>query len=92
MIKFLIYNNKIRYSTSQFLKNIYPNNILSESSIGNLEVLQEITPKNLYNFYQKILNESMINVGIIGDISKEEVISYFNDFNLPSKHITTLTK
>lgn len=85
-----IYNNKVRYSMSQFLKNIYPNNILSESSIGNLEILKDLTPEKLYNFYLKMLNESMISVGIIGDITQEEVISYFNDFNLPSRKVEIL--
>lgn len=84
-----IYNNKIRYANSQFLKSVYPNNIMSESSLGNLDVLQKITPEDLLDFYKKLLNDSMINVGIIGDITKEEVISYFNDFKLPSKKINT---
>lgn len=82
-----IYNNKKRYSLSKLLSHIYPNDILSESTLGNLDVLKNITPKSLYDFYKELLNNSKIAIGIIGDVTKEEVESYFNDFELKTNNL-----
>lgn len=80
-----IYNNKKKYAYKKLLEGIEPNSLISCSMLGDIDVLKTITPEKLYNFYQQVLNESMINVGVIGNITKEEVISYFDDFNLFSK-------
>lgn len=80
-----IYNNKKKYAYKKLLEGIEPNSLISCSMLGDIDVLKTITPKKLYNFYQQVLNESMINIGVIGNITKEEVILYFDDFNLLSK-------
>ena len=80
-----IYNNKKKYSFRKLIEAIAPNDIISTSTLGDLEVLKTITPKTLYDFYLKILNDSFVNVGIIGDIEEEQVKTYFKDFNFPSK-------
>lgn len=80
-----IYNNKKKYSYRKLIEGIEPNSIISASTLGDLDVLKTITAEKLYSFYQNLLNDSMINIGIIGDITKEEVISYFSDFSLISK-------
>lgn len=80
-----IYNNKKKYAYKKLLEGIEPNSLISCSMLGDIDVLKTITPEKLYIFYQQVLNESMINVGVIGNITKEEVISYFDDFNLFSK-------
>lgn len=84
-----IYNNKKKYSYRKLVEGIEPNSIISASTLGDLNVLKTITAEKLYSFYQDLLNDSMINVGVIGDISKEEVISYFDDFTLISKSQNT---
>lgn len=80
-----IYNNKKKYAYKKLLEGIEPNSLISCSMLGDIDVLKTITPEKLYNFYQQVLNESMINIGVIGNITKEEVILYFDDFNLFSK-------
>lgn len=80
-----IYNNKKKYSYRKLIEGIEPNSIISASTLGDLDVLKTITAEKLYSFYQNLLNDSMINIGIIGDITKEEVIFYFSDFSLISK-------
>ncbi len=80
-----IYNNKRRYSFEKFLKHCAPNDIISESMLGNLDVLNTIKPKSLYQFYQKILNDSWINIGFLGDLDENEIMLLFDDFKLPSK-------
>ena len=79
-----VYNNKKKYSFRKLIEALAPNDIISTSTSGDLEVLKTITPKSLYDFYLKILNDSFVNVGIIGDIEEEQVKTYFNDFDFPS--------
>jgi predicted Zn-dependent peptidase len=61
-----------------------PNDIISVSTLGDVNVLNTITPQSLLKFYNEIFNSSWVNIGIIGDISKEEVINNFIDFKFPS--------
>lgn len=79
-----LYNNKKRYSLKRLLETIAPNDIISASSLGDLEVLNKITPQSLYEFYLKILNESYVRIGVIGDITEEEVKDCFSNFNFNS--------
>ena len=79
-----IYNNKKKYSFRKLMEHMAPNDIISVSTLGDLNILKEITPKSLYDFYLDILNNSWVNIGIIGDVSKEEVENYFNDFHINS--------
>lgn len=80
-----IYNNKRKYAFRKLVEAIEPNSIFSESTLGNLDVLNEITPSKLLEFYNGIFDSSTINIGIIGDIEKEEVEMLFKDFNVSSK-------
>ena len=79
-----VYNNKKKYSFRKLMEAMAPNDIISTSTLGDLEILKNITPKSLYDFYINILNDSFINIGIIGDIEEENVKEYFNSFKLPS--------
>lgn len=80
-----IYNNKKKYSYRKLIEGIEPDSIISASTLGDLNVLKTITSEKLYSFYQNLLNDAMINIGIIGNITQEEVVSYFSDFSLISK-------
>ncbi len=82
-----IYNNKKKYAFRKLIEAIAPNDIISTSTLGDLEVLKTITPQSLYQFYLDLLNNSFVNVGLIGNVSKEEVIEYFKDYNLKSIQI-----
>lgn len=79
-----VYNNKKKYSFRKLMEAMAPNDIISTSTLGDLEILKNITPKSIYEFYNKILNESFINIGIIGDVEEEQIKSYFDNFKLPS--------
>lgn len=77
-----IYNNKKKYSFRKLMENMAPNDIISVSTLGNLDVLKTITPTSLYEFYQDVLNNSSTNIGIIGDITEGEVENLFKNFKL----------
>ncbi len=79
-----LYNNKKKYSFRRLLEIMAPDDIISASNLGDLEILKTITPQSLYDFYLNVLNNSYIRIGIIGDISENEVKEYFNNFKLVS--------
>lgn len=80
-----VYNNKNKYAYRKMLEAMDPEDIISTSTLGDLNILNNITRKSLLEFYEKVLTDSNVSVGIIGDITKEEVIENFKDFNLTSK-------
>ena len=80
-----IYNNKKKYSYRKLMEAMAPNDIISVSTLGDLEVLKQITPKSLYDFYLNILNDSFINIGVIGDLTQNDIEKYFDDFKFNSK-------
>lgn len=86
-----IYNNKKKYSFRKLMEAMAPNDIISASTLGDLNVLNKITSQLLLNFYNKILNDSWIHIGLIGDITKEEVIENFNDIELNSNLVNLET-
>lgn len=69
-----IYNNKNRYAVKQLLHNMSNNEIFSVGSLGNLEDLESITPKSLYQFYQKMLQNENVSIYVIGDFDDEDMI------------------
>lgn len=79
-----IYNNKRKYAYKKMLELMYPNNILSSSQLGDLTILETITPKTLYEFYEQLLRESVIKIGVAGDIIEEEVKKHFSILNFNS--------
>lgn len=85
-----VYNNKKKYAFRKLMEGMAPNDIISASTLGDLDILESITPQSLLDFYKQILNESYINVGIIGNVSEDEVKDYFCDFSFPSKKIELL--
>lgn len=61
------------------LKEIDPG-IRSQICSGNIEVLKEITPKKLYKFYQKTLEESEISVYAVGNIDMKKLDKLFKKY------------
>lgn len=56
----------------------------SFNSCGDAEILKDITPKKLYQFYKKVLEESIVDIYIIGNIDSkqiEQLITKYSKFN-----------
>lgn len=45
---------------------------------GNIEELEKITPKNLYEYYCEIIKSDLIDIFIIGDINEMQIKSIIN--------------
>lgn len=54
------------------LKKLDETSPRSFNSSGDTSILEEITPKKLYKFYKKIIDESLIDIYLIGNINMKE--------------------
>ena len=53
------------------LKNAFPTSPTSKSVLGTTELLNEITPTNLYDEYLNMINNDLCDIFIIGNIDEE---------------------
>ncbi len=70
-----IKENPDSYAQMRLLEEMSPDTMISYRGCGYLEDLKKITRKNLYEYYQKILKEDVIDIFIIGDVQEKEVSS-----------------
>ena len=57
-----------KYSIIKMLQLLDENEVFSYNGYGYMEDLEKITPSSLYEFYNKFINESLIDVFIVGNI------------------------
>lgn len=85
MIKSLKDNPKY-YSLLKMLENMAKSNDKEEvygySEYGSLEDLENITRENLYEYYKKILRESLVDVYVIGSFDEKEMEEYLDKYLL----------
>jgi len=65
--------NMHSFSVWKMLKAIDPNGLLACSTYGDEKVLEEITASNMYGFYQKVINESIVDVNVTGNIDFKQI-------------------
>lgn len=61
------------YSTIRLLEEINPSSPLSYRSQGYLEDLDKINPSNLVTYYNKMINNDIMDIFVIGNIDFEEI-------------------
>lgn len=72
-----------RYSNQKLLEAMVPNTPTSYNSFGYLEILENITPKKLYEYYKSVLKSDLIDIFVIGDVDKEQIKNLIKDnFNI----------
>lgn len=69
-----IYNNKNRYAIRQLLNNMGKDEIISVSALGNLEDLEKIDEKSLYQMYQRLLETEKVSIIVIGDFEDDVML------------------
>ena len=69
--------NKSAYSRLKMLEYMDPSSPASIKTVGSLEELANITRENLYEFYLDIINSSVIDAFIFGDV-KENKLTFLN--------------
>ncbi len=80
-------NNKREYAKQQLLINMEPDNLLSYPSYGYLEDLEDITIDKLKELYKNIMNNSQIDIVVVGDVDQSKYENYFlNLFNNQNRY------
>lgn len=72
-----------RYANFKLFEAMVPNTPTSYNSYGYLDILETITPKSLYEYYESVLKSDLIDIFVIGDVDKEQIKSLIkNNFNI----------
>ncbi|MBE6149166.1 MAG: insulinase family protein [Firmicutes bacterium] len=72
-----------KYSKQRLLEIMDDNSPLSYNPVGYMKDLDKITNKDLYNYYQKMLNNNLIDIFVIGDIDEQFIKNIFKEnFNI----------
>jgi predicted Zn-dependent peptidase len=69
-----VYDDKMRYANLRLIEEMCKGEPYALHVNGELEDVDAITPKSLYDYYQKALQEDEIDLYIIGDIDEAEVL------------------
>lgn len=72
-------DNKVKYSILKLMKKI-KDKPYSYNPYGTAEELDEITGKDLYNYYKKVLNEDQIDIFVLGDFSSQKMKDIFKEY------------
>mgnify|MGYP004529296479 CR=1 FL=1 len=66
-------DNKARYALERCIEEMYKNKPFGLYKFGNIEDLENINEKNLYEQYKKLINDCKIDIFISGNIDEEIV-------------------
>ena len=82
-------DNKARYAMTRCVEEMYKNEPYGLYKYGYVEDLEKIDAKNLYTYYQKLMNECKIDIFISGNLTQdaESIIKQNeNIVNLPERN------
>ena len=74
-----IKDNKVKYSVLKLMEKM-KDKPYSHNTFGELNDLDEITGKNLYEYYNKVLKEDQIDIFVLGDIDSSEIKEIFKEY------------
>ena len=84
--------NPRRYALMEALKNFDEKSISAINIMGNIDDLNLITPHNLYETYQEIIDHDYIDIFIIGDIDEHQVVDIISKYAKFTTNFTTFDK
>lgn len=79
-----IKENTSLYSNVRMLENI-EDSVISYRGCGYLEDLDKISPKSLFEYYQKVINEDIVDIFVLGDIDNKFIDYIKNKINLKTR-------
>lgn len=68
-----------KYSIIRMLQSLNEKEVFSYSEYGYINDLEKITPNNLYQFYKEFINNSVIDIFIVGNIDFKETKNLIKD-------------
>lgn len=72
-------DNKIKYSMLKLMEKI-KDKPYSYNPYGQKEDLNDITGKELYDYYKKVISEDQIDIFVLGDFSSNEMKEIFKEY------------
>lgn len=72
-------DNKIKYSMLKLMEKI-KDKPYSYNPYGKIEEIKDITGKELYNYYKKVISEDQIDIFVLGDFSSSEMKDIFKEY------------
>ncbi|MTI49055.1 EF-P 5-aminopentanol modification-associated protein YfmF [Sporosalibacterium faouarense] len=86
-------NDKKTYAVERCIEEMCKNEKFSIYKYGNIEDLEDISCKGLYEHYRSILRSSPMEISIVGNINKDEAINSIQDtFRLHREDIINLPR
>lgn len=70
-------DNKQKYSTMRMLEIMDSNSPMALRGVGYLEDLESITPESLYEYYESMINQDLIDIYVLGDIDFQKITNLF---------------
>ena len=85
-------SDKAAYAAGKLLKNMCRGDSFAVPRLGGIPQVRKVTPKGLYEHYQKVLRESPVEVFYVGSASAEQVAELLRPVlaRLPRETIITL--
>lgn len=74
-----IKDNKIKYSMLKLMEKI-KDKPYSYNPYGKTEEIEDITGKDLYEYYKKVISEDQIDIFVLGDFSSSEMKEIFKEY------------
>jgi predicted Zn-dependent peptidase len=68
-----VYDDKMRYANSRLVEEMCKEERFALHVNGMLGHVDQITPGQLYDYYQKVISEDQIDLYVIGDVEVEQV-------------------
>lgn len=79
-------DNKLKYALIKLLEST-KDKPYSYSSYGTLEDLNNINEENLYDYYQSLLKNDLVDVFVVGDVNTKEIKDIFREnFTIKTFH------
>jgi predicted Zn-dependent peptidase len=86
-------NDKSRYVMEKCIEEMCENEPYRIYEYGNINKLNTINQDNLYNYYLELLQESPIDIFVIGDMNEEDILNKIkSEFIIDRKNIKRIEK
>ena len=76
---FSIKDNKVKYSVLKLMEKM-KGKPYSYKTFGDIDDLEKITGKTLYEYYKRVLNEDQIDIFVLGDFDSTKVKEIFKEY------------
>ncbi|MGC4375697.1 pitrilysin family protein [Fictibacillus sp. Mic-4] len=75
-----IYDDKMRYANKRLIEEMFKGDPYHLNVYGNENEVDQITPQDLYAYYQEVLANDEFDFYVVGDISHDEIVNKAKQF------------